>query len=133
MKQKDFNIHRGLAELFASNVYNPQKISTWISRLDHSTTGVELRELKNSLSFKESIDQQENYIYPNPSISDEIYLTEEIQEITFYNNQGGIIVALSHIRKNESIDVSSFPRGVIFYNIKDLKGENKSGKLLLIE
>jgi hypothetical protein len=134
LKQRDFTIQRGLAELYASRVYNPQKVSLWLSRLNHSTIGIQLRDEKSSLRFK-SLDHStmNSLLYPNPSMGNILFLYNDVSKITFYNSAGSILLEFDNLLKNEEIDVSSFPKGIVLYSFLTKQKELKSGKILIVE
>jgi hypothetical protein len=83
------------------------------------TTGIE-----NNL-----VTEVKNIFYPNPVISDKLYLKDDVEEIAIYSLLGEKILSASHVKKSESILVNSLPAGV--YIIELINGKNSSIQKIL--
>lgn len=83
----------------------------------------------NIISYTIGIENNEvteikNIFYPNPVISDKLYIKVDVEEIAIYSLIGEKILSATHVRKNESISVNSLPAGV--YNVEIINGKNIS-------
>jgi len=131
LKERDFTIHRGIAELFASNVYNPVKVDIWLSRLSNYKTLANSRNSKSFLSFKKQDSTFDiAHIFPNPSKNNKAYFVDDISKIKFYASNGNLLMELSNISKLQEIDLSLLGKGLFLYTLTTKDNKIKNGKLL---
>jgi hypothetical protein len=78
-------------------------------------------------------------ISPNPC-TDKLYIDLELKSAKSANfsifNSGGDLMITKLFLKDQnqySLNISNYPRGLYFYNLKTDKGNSISGKLIFIE
>lgn len=110
-------------------VWNVNRLNT-IGILQKSTLEV-LNSAKSTHAFNttsvitnNSTTEVKNIFYPNPVISDRLYLKEDVDEITAYNLTGEKLLYSTFLSRGESISVQSLPAGV--YVVKTIKAKNIS-------